>query len=133
MVVGIGIDSVEVSRFFLWNTFKTEKLIRIFSEQEIEYCLHEKHKSSERFAVRFAAREAFFKALGYLDTSKTIPFLTLCKKIRVEKNTTGIPHLIIDWKEIGRQLAVDTTGLNAFISLTHTKESATAVVVLEKR
>ena len=60
MVKGIGIDSIEIARFRLWHTYSYRQLSRIFSSEEIDYCLSNIIKSSERFAVRFAAKEAFF-------------------------------------------------------------------------
>ena len=56
MICGIGVDSVEIERFALWLDYSKKRLSRIFSLEEIEYCLQQKNKSAERFAVRFAAR-----------------------------------------------------------------------------
>ena len=64
MIVGIGIDSVEINRFKNWKTYQYVKLRRIFSENEIAYCLAAPTKIDERFALRFAAREAFLSSYG---------------------------------------------------------------------
>lgn len=100
MILGIGIDSVDIKRFVHWPNLSHAQLLRIFSPQEIEYCLRNKYKSAERFAARFAAREAFFKALGHITTEKQIPFLTLCKKVEVQPTANGAPKLIADWDYI---------------------------------
>lgn len=63
MVLGIGIDSVDIARFEQWHTYSHKKLLRVFSPAEIAYSLENPTKSAERFAVRFAAKEALFKAL----------------------------------------------------------------------
>jgi holo-[acyl-carrier protein] synthase len=132
MIIGIGIDTIEINRFAHWQELKTEQLKRIFSAEEIMYCLHDKQKSSARFAARFAAREAFFKTLAHIVGTQKIPFLTLCKKIRVKNNKNGAPHLVVDWSYFCKQLTINSTDLNTFISLTHTKDSATAIVLLER-
>ena len=94
MILGIGVDTVEVNRFSEWHTYSKKKLLRIFSDEEIEYCLSNPNKSAERFAARFAAREAFFKALSYAYPSKNVPFLTLCKAIIIKKINSR-PYIII--------------------------------------
>ena len=133
MIIAIGIDSVEINRFIHWPQKNNKQLLCIFSQQEIDYCLQNKVKSAERFAVRFAAREAFFKALAHLNAQKTIPFLTLCKKIYVKKNDNNVPELIVDWDYINKKLSYDdANNIKSFISLTHTKKIATAFVLLEK-
>lgn len=63
MIIGIGIDLVDVRRFesiiFRW---RERFLKRIFTDKEIRYCNTKKHPA-QRFATRFAAKEAFIKAL----------------------------------------------------------------------
>ena len=54
----IGVDIVEISR--MEKSIKNERFLKkVFTEQEIEYC-----KSVQSFAGIFAAKEAYFKALG---------------------------------------------------------------------
>ena len=124
MIIGIGIDSIEIKRFELWKNYPKNKLLKIFSDQEINYCLENPIKSAERLAARFAAREAFYKALCQITTKKT-PFLTVCKHVQIRKNQNNAPVLHIDWKYLGH------SNINSFISITHTKTTATAFVVLE--
>lgn len=63
MIIGIGIDLVDVKRFesiiFRWQH---KFLKRVFTDTEIRYCNTKKHPA-QRFATRFAAKEAFIKAL----------------------------------------------------------------------
>lgn len=63
MIIGIGVDIVDVRRFetmiFRW---KERFLRRVFTDAEIKYCNTKKHPA-QRFATRFAAKEAFIKAL----------------------------------------------------------------------
>ncbi|MFN3967013.1 MAG: holo-ACP synthase, partial [Endomicrobiia bacterium] len=60
--MNIGIDIVEVKR--IAQLIKNKRFLkRIFSEDEIKYCSSRKN-SSQHFAVRFAAKEAVWKALS---------------------------------------------------------------------
>ena len=124
MILGIGVDSIEVHRFKEWHTFSRKKLSRIFSEQEIDYCLQQPNKSAERFAVRFAAREAFFKAFSAGFSHVTIPFLTLCKQVSIEKRGSR-PVLLFD--------NICSQNFTTHLSLTHTDSTAMAFVVIEQK
>jgi holo-[acyl-carrier protein] synthase len=126
MIIGLGVDSVEVERFTLWRDFTHKTLSRIFSDEEIRHCLQSPKKSAERFAVRFAVREACFKALSGLQSLKKVPFLTLCKAISITKND-GAPYLKINQNFV----SFDISGFIFHISLTHTRSYATAVVIIE--
>ena len=63
MIIGIGVDLVDVRRFesiiFRWQH---KFLQRVFTDTEIRYCNTKKHPA-QRFATRYAAKEAFIKAL----------------------------------------------------------------------
>ena len=98
MIMGIGVDAIEIERFAAWHLFSRSQLRRIFSDTEIEYCLSVPAKSAERFAVRFAAREAFFKAL--CQAGIRVPFLTMCAQVRVEHSQQGAPVLLVDWSRL---------------------------------
>lgn len=119
MIIGIGIDSVEIDRFKHWHNYPDKQLLKIFSQEEINYCRANQLKSAERFAVRFSAREALFKALP-----QPIPFLRLCKAVIIKKDHNGKPEMIVDLMLI--------KNCKIFISLTHTKTIATAMVILEQ-
>lgn len=118
MILGIGIDLVEIERFADWHTKPVSSLERIFHPDEIAYCLSEPAKSAERFAVRFAAREALYKALSSLEKYKRTPFLTLCKKI---------------WVSNGKlyTLGLLSGEIQVHLSLSHSRLGACALVVIE--
>lgn len=126
MILGIGVDTVDVERFIPWCSYSPKKLSRIFSLEEIDYSLQQPHKSAERFAVRFAAREALFKALSYAQPGYSFPFLTLCSRISITK-VAGRPYLTV----VG-DIGIDLTGLTFHLSLSHTRTYATALVVIER-
>ena len=117
MIRGVGIDSVEISRCAHWHTYSPERLKRLFCPEELEYCLSNPKKSAERFAARFAAKEAFYKALCALDGQQS-PFITVARQVQVVYRQ-GRPVLEVDWA-------------CAHLSLTHTATTATAIVILEK-
>jgi len=63
MIIGIGVDIVDVKRFeSIIYRWRERFLRRVFTDKEIKYCNTKKHPA-QRFATRFAAKEAFIKAL----------------------------------------------------------------------
>ena len=122
MILGLGIDIVEVSRLEKW--LKDNKLLqRFFSEEEIEYVLSKENGAARSLAVRFAAKEAYGKALG-----TGLKGITL-KNILVTNNPNGKPELTlfgdaaIQFKRIH--------GTHIHLSLTHESNMAIAGVILE--
>ena len=126
MIAGIGVDSVEIERFALWHSYSRKRLSRIFSPQEIDYCLQQTNKSAERFAARFAAREALFKALSYAYIDFSLPFLTLCSHVIITK-VDGRPYITM-----ADNIGIDLSSFIIHLSLSHTRAQATAFVVIER-
>lgn len=63
MILGIGVDLVDVRRFeAIIYRWQHKFLRRVFTDSEIRYCNTKKHPA-QRFATRFAAKEAFIKAI----------------------------------------------------------------------
>ena len=131
MILGIGIDSVEIKRFSHWRQFSKKTLQRVFSSEEIDYCFITPMKSRERFAVRFAIREAFFKAYTTVFPKIRIPFLTVCKQLVLKKTAYGVPYLLINWGQLIRDNNQITSKITTSISFSHSKTIATAVVILQ--
>lgn len=129
ITLGLGIDAVEIKRFTKWHLFARKTLKRIFSEEELNYCLSIPKKTSERFAARFAAKEAFFKAISPLLT-KPVYFLQVLPHISVSVTQNNWPELKINWGffELNKKELKPKT----LISLTHTSDTATAVVIITK-
>jgi len=126
MISGIGIDSTEIARFEPWAKKDRSELLKILSEQEIDYCLDNPTKSAERFAARFATKEAFFKAFRHIASESNIPFLAICRAIWLESAEGKPPKLNVDWNK----LSVENPP-KAWVSITHTDTTATAMMVLE--
>jgi len=113
-VVGVGTDIVEVKRIEAFAQ-KPGALERIFSPEEIAYCMSRTNRF-EHLAVRFAAKEAVYKALPFNE----IAF----RNIQVKNLENGKPQVIVADKRM--------KNLSVFISLSHTRSYAVACVVVEK-
>ncbi len=122
MIIGCGIDIVRVDRFS--KLLKNDTFLkRFFHPIEIEYIV--KTRRPESLAVRFAAKEAFGKALG-----TGLGCLTL-KNICVVKTNDGRPLLEV-YEDVKNRF--DNCGATAIhLSLSHEKEYAIAQVILEKK
>lgn len=130
-LLGIGLDTAYINRFVLWQQKSLKSLSRIFSAQEITYSLANKHISAERFAIRFATKEAFFKAVQPL-LVKSIPLLLVCRNVSISKNLRGVPELMVRWSELKAYLLpIQVEKLRCHITLSHTRCCASALVVLE--
>lgn len=131
MIIGIGIDAVAINRFASWHCFSRNQLSKIFTLYELDYCLDNPLKAAERFAVRFSAKEACYKALsGFLGQKS----LWHCARyIGVEHTADRKPTMVLDWKKLcmsGRALFCERTS-KVHVSLTHTQEIAIAYVIVE--
>ncbi|EKD48706.1 MAG: hypothetical protein ACD_64C00176G0003 [uncultured bacterium] len=127
MITGIGIDAVEIERFAAWHTYPEKQLLKILSAEEIAYCKENPRLSAQRFAVRFATREAFFKAWNSAAPEQYIPFLTCCRSLTLKHNSNGAPLLHINWHILG----FNSPLFFPLITLTHTNTTAIASVVLQ--
>ncbi len=124
MILGLGTDLVEVARITKSiSSFGSKFTHRVFTESERTYS-ESKANSNERFAARFAAKEAAMKALG-TGWSGGITWTQL----EVSNDVEGKPTMILH--DTARTLA-DSLGVRrVWISLTHTAQFASAVVILE--
>src|ERR1700736_4658774 len=125
MIVGTGIDIAEVPRIAQALARHGDRFLhRVFTEGEIRYC-DGKANRFERYAARFAAKEAGMKALG------TGWHGVAWRDFEVVNLPSGRPTLNFHGKaaEIAGKLGVQRVAL----SLTHTKEQALAMVILEDK
>ncbi len=133
MIYSIGIDSVDIARFSDFSALGHRQLERIFSPEEIHYCRSAAlvQQQAERFAARFAAREAFWKSLCAYEPHHTIPFFTFCKSITITHLINGAPTLQINWQPLHKYLPAHFCHtFTIHLSLTHTKTIANAFVIL---
>jgi holo-[acyl-carrier protein] synthase len=124
MVLGLGTDLIETGRVEeSIKRFGERFLERIFSPGEIAYCMRKKN-AAESFAARFAAKEAGAKALG-TGISRGVTW----KEFEVKREASGKPSLHLSGRaaELAGAMGVKKIQL----SLTHSREFALAVVVVE--
>ena len=125
LIFGVGIDIIEVSRIEKQLARSDGRFQqRLFTTGEIAYCERKKFKALH-YAARFAAKEAFLKALG-TGLSGGLSW----KDVEIINDQAGKPALRLGGKA---RLLAEERGLAAFhVSLTHLKDTAAAVVIIEK-
>lgn len=122
MILGLGIDVVHVNRMRRWREVPG-LFNRFFNPAELEDAQRRKSSEVLSLAARFAAKEAFGKALG-----TGLRGLSL-KDILVRNNHNGKPEIRLFDRAAA---ALDQIGgKKVFLSLTHEKDNAIAVVVIE--
>ncbi len=124
MIIGVGIDMIEVDRvnekIGKNNGFKE----KVFSEGEIVFCESKKNKA-ENYAARFAAKEAFLKATGL--------GLTLghqLSEIEIVNDDLGKPSFNLTGEVKSKSLEKNWNKIH--LSLSHLKNVACAVVIIEE-
>lgn len=124
MILGIGIDIIEVARIQASHERFGERFLnRILHPAEIAYCLS--HKFPAPFlAARFAAKEAISKAFG-----TGIGAQLGWTDMEVARRDSGEPYVILHGQ--GEALLKSRGGRVVLISLSHTENYAAAVAVLE--
>jgi len=126
MIIGTGMDLVNMERIDrVMNRWGNLFLHRVFTEKEIAWCL-KRVRPSECFAIRFAAKEAFLKAIGW-GLRNGIQWID----IEVQNDPMGKPFFIVYRKarEVLDTLHVQTS----FLTLSHEPPYAVAHVILEGR
>ena len=124
MIAGIGTDIAEVKRFEKWVQ-NPQMIDRFFNEKEISSAKSEASRC-QHYAVRFAAKEAFSKALGTGTSGFSL------KEVYITNDSEGKPLLNIEGAALSlmKEKLGDCT---AFVSLSHEREYAVAFVILEKK
>ncbi|MBA4055351.1 MAG: holo-[acyl-carrier-protein] synthase [Marivirga sp.] len=124
MILGVGIDMIEVDRVLdkidKNNRFKE----KIFSEKEIAFC-ESKTNKGENYAARFAAKEAFLKATGL--------GLTLgyeLAEVEVVNDENGKPLLNLHGNFKAK--AIQNNWNKIHLSISHLQSIACAVVIIEQ-
>jgi holo-[acyl-carrier protein] synthase len=125
MIVGTGIDITEVPRIREVIERHGERFLkRVFTEGEIQYC-ESKANRVERYAARFAAKEAGMKAIG-TGWNHGVRW----RDLEVARKPGARPTLLLHGK--AAEFAAKLGATNIALSLTHTAEQAFAQVILEK-
>jgi holo-[acyl-carrier protein] synthase len=124
VIVGTGIDIAEVPRIAeSIARFGERFLQRVFTEGERQYC-DRKANRVERYAARFAAKEAGMKALG-----TGWNYGVRWRDIEVRRKPGSRPTIVFHGK--AAEFAARLGAVNVSLSLSHTAEQAIAHVILE--
>ncbi|MEW5815574.1 MAG: holo-ACP synthase [Spirochaetota bacterium] len=122
MILGIGIDVVHIDRMQRWQNIPG-LLERFFHPRELEASRSRGHSAVLSLAARFAAKEAFGKALG-----TGLKNLSL-KEIEVTNNHNGKPDISVSGQ--AKEAVVNMGGKSIHLSLTHESDNAIAIVIIE--
>jgi holo-[acyl-carrier protein] synthase len=124
MIVGSGLDIAEVDRIeAAIRRYGAPFLERLYTPGEVAYC--ESHKDKfERYAARFAAKEAAMKALG-TGWSRGVRW----RDIEVTREPSGRPTLRLEG--VAAQIALRMGVKNISLSITHSGNVALAQVIFE--
>lgn len=124
MIVGTGIDITEVPRIAAAIARYGERFLRrVYTQGEIDYC-RPKRNANERFAARFAAKEAAMKAIG-TGLRRGVTW----HDVEVGREPGGRPTIVFSGKAAEFAAKLGTKRIS--LSLTHTEETAMAQVILE--
>jgi holo-[acyl-carrier protein] synthase len=122
VIIGIGVDIVDTSRLRRWIE-KPAILQRFFHPRELESALKRGGSAPLSLAARFAAKEAYGKALG------TGMRGLVLRDIEVKNSHNGKPEIILHGSAEGAFIGVG--GKRLHLSLTHERKAAVAMVVIE--
>ncbi|MFH0947760.1 MAG: holo-ACP synthase [Elusimicrobiota bacterium] len=113
-----GIDIIEVKRIKKIIQHSKRFLKKVYTPTEITYCNSRKNNKWQHFAVRFAAKEAVWKALGKKDIWH--------RDITVKNTSDGKPEIILSkkYKNLEKKIS---------LSLSHTDDYAVAVAVFNNK
>ncbi len=124
MIFGVGVDIIEVARVEDKLTRTPGLKEKIYTPVEIAYCESKKFPF-QHYAARFAAKEAFMKALG-TGWARGVKF----SEIEVRNLESGQP--VIEVYGRAKELCEEEGITGFYVSLSHLKTTAVATVVLEK-
>ncbi|MEE9912550.1 MAG: holo-ACP synthase [Deltaproteobacteria bacterium] len=125
MVYGIGIDLVENNRLErIIQKWGDKFLSRVFSEREIAYCGRHS-QASVHYGARFAVKESFLKAIG-TGLGRGVKL----RDIEVVNEESGKPELVLSGS--AEEFFIQAGIKEIHLSITHTKNYASAMVLLEK-
>lgn len=123
MIVGVGIDMIEVDRVMAKINKDNGFREMVFSKNEIDFC--ESNLKDENYAGRFAAKEAFLKATGW-----GLLLGNNLSDIEIEGDDHGKPSIRLRGEF---QMRAEQNGWDKIhVSISHLKQIACAVVIIER-
>jgi holo-[acyl-carrier protein] synthase len=125
MILGTGVDILEIDRLRkIIERQKDRFLLRVFTAEEQRFCNMHKD-TAPHYAVRFAAKEAAFKALG-TGWAKGVTWLD----VEVQREGQDPPKLTLCGEALKISQSLETQRIH--LSLSHSDQWAIATVILEK-
>lgn len=124
MIVGTGIDLVEVVRLKERMTRNAALKLKIFSQEECFFC-ESRANSQEHFAARFAAKEAFLKATGLGLAAGHDLF-----EVEIIADQSGKPEIRLSGEM--QLLAIRNNWTKIHVTLSHVRDMACAMVIIER-
>jgi holo-[acyl-carrier protein] synthase len=122
LILGIGTDIFEIERMKIRLEKQPSFTEGIFTENEINYCSQFKNKA-QKYAARYAAKEAFLKALG-TGWRNGITF----KDIDIINDELGKPEIFLSG--VAKQIADKLGVTDIHLSMSHTEKLANAFVII---
>ncbi len=124
MIIGTGIDIVEISRIHRAVDRHGERFLeRVFTTGELEYCLARRYPE-RHLAARFAVKEAALKALG-TGVSRGI----FWRDVETSRHPSGRP--VVEFHNIAAETLHALGATSTYVSISHTDHHAVALVILE--
>jgi len=124
MIFGIGTDIIEVGRMEKHLDNNDALKQKLYTTNEQKYCEKGKITRAQCFAARFAAKEAFFKALG-----TGYRYGMAFHEIEVLNDELGKPYILPHGKV--KEYLTEKKIKSIHLSISHVKEMANAFVVIE--
>ena len=130
MIVGIGNDIVEIDRInLIYKKFGEKFLNKVYTRNEINFFNKNKSRLIYRLANRFAAKEAFYKALNHNKKSRIPSF----KDVEILNAKGGKPYLNISnsAKKLCLELMPIGCSYRVHLSISDEKHYVCAIVIIE--
>jgi holo-[acyl-carrier protein] synthase len=126
VIVGVGIDAVDIARIERMFSNKRERMLnRLFNASEVAF-LSSKTAPAQHLAVRLAAKEAAYKALSGNELARGIGW----RDVEVVSKPDGAPELRLHGRAAERFGELGASTIH--VSLTHSATTAIAIVIVER-
>lgn len=126
LILGLGTDMIDVARVNRLISKGSSFIESVFTEGEIVYCDSKRYRA-QHYAARFAAKEAFLKALG-TGWRDGITF----RDIELVHDELGKPSLVVSGQASVICRDRFPRGYRTHVSVAHLKDYATATVIIEE-
>jgi len=123
LIFGIGTDIIDIKRVERSVSKENGFKEKVFTQHEIDYCESLRSKY-QNYAARYAAKEAFFKAIG-TGWRGGLKFT----EIEIVNDELGKPEILLHGKT--KEFAQEKGFEKIHVSLTHLKEYANSIVIIE--